>query len=163
MSEAKTPQLQALEFLCHHAQAQTKLLERIAAALEKQPQAAARTPASTATRREDRPEIFAEGELQGIGSKGRLAWAWLVKDGVKLKLKASGEHQGNLEAHQDGDQVRIKHSGLQSDDRGEFVWVGGIEMLTRRAAAPVPAPDPMPGSFGGTDDDIPFDLIRHAF
>lgn len=157
MSEAKTPQLQALEFLCNHAQAQTKLLERIAAALERQPQQAApraTAPASTATRREDRPEIFAEGELQGIGSKGRLAWAWLVKDGVKLKLKASGEHQGSLEAHQDGDQVRIKHSGIQSDDRGEFVWVGGIEMLTRRAAAPVP--DPMPGSFGGGDDDIPF-------
>jgi len=178
MSE-KSPQLQALEHLAYHAEQQTALLQRIANALESRqapPAPRSEAPRSDAPkpRREDRQEIIVEGELQGIGSKGRLAWAFLVTSGSKLKLKASGEHQAALEAFEDGARVRVKHSGIQSDDRGSFVWVGGIENIgTARAQAPrddytdfgAPraqhqptraAQPPMPELGNGADDDIPF-------
>lgn len=178
MSE-KSPQLQALEHLAYHAEQQTALLQRIANALESRqapPAPRSEAPRSDAPmpRREDRQEIIVEGDLQGIGSKGRLAWAFLITGGSKLKLKASGEHQSALEAFEDGARVRVKHSGIQSDDRGSFVWVGGIENIgTARAQAsrddysdfgapraqqprqPNPPP-PMPDFGNGAEDDIPF-------
>lgn len=199
MSAEKSPSLLALEHIAYHAEQQTALLQRILipsfSALEQQtallqriltalenrqapPRSEApRSDATTKPRREDRQEIVVEGELQGIGSKGRLAWAFLVSGGSKLKLKASGEHQSALEAFEDGAQVRVKHSGITSDDRGSFVWVGGIENIGTakdRSGPPTPAeyadfgaprqasqrqaqpPPPMPDFGGGAEDDIPF-------
>lgn len=179
MSE-KSPQLQALEHLAYHAEQQTALLQRIANALEsRQAPPRSEAPRSDAPkpRREDRQEFIVEGQLQRIGTKGRLAWADLVSDSGRLKLKASGEHQSALEAFEDGARVRVKHSGIQSDDRSSFVWVGGIESIgtAKGRGSPPPAddysdfgaprapqprqsnpPPPMPDFDNGAEDDIPF-------